>query len=63
MAGQITRLKGASRVIGSAGSPKKVAHLTGRLGFDYRDGPVLERLAPRRAMVPVAARSPETTLA
>ncbi|MET8454699.1 NADP-dependent oxidoreductase, partial [Streptomyces sp. NPDC005209] len=48
MAGQIARLKGASRVIGSAGSPKKVAHLTGKLGFDaafdYHDGPVLDRL-------------------
>ncbi|MGW7383836.1 zinc-binding dehydrogenase [Streptomyces sp. NPDC054794] len=35
-------------MIGSAGSPKKVAHLIGKLGFDaafdYRDGPVLDRL-------------------
>ncbi len=32
--GQIARLKGAGRVIGSAGSPDKVAHLTNNLGFD-----------------------------
>ncbi|WP_078947886.1 NADP-dependent oxidoreductase [Streptomyces griseus] len=48
MAGQIARLKGAGRVIGSAGSPDKVAHLTGKLGFDaafdHHDGPVLDRL-------------------
>jgi NADPH-dependent curcumin reductase CurA len=48
LAGQIARLRGAGRVIGSAGSPAKVAHATGTLGFDaafdYRDGPVLERL-------------------
>ncbi|MFF0160463.1 NADP-dependent oxidoreductase [Streptomyces sp. NPDC005263] len=48
MAGQIARLKGAGRVIGSAGSPDKVAHLTGNLGFDaafdYHEGPVLDRL-------------------
>ncbi|MER5719355.1 NADP-dependent oxidoreductase [Streptomyces sp. NPDC002132] len=48
MAGQIARLKGARRVIGSAGSADKVAHLTGKLGFDaafdHHDGPVLDRL-------------------
>lgn len=48
MAGQIARLKGAARVVGSAGSPDKVAHLTGRLGFDaafdHHDGPVVDRL-------------------
>ncbi|MFI6791644.1 NADP-dependent oxidoreductase [Nonomuraea sp. NPDC050383] len=48
MAGQIARLKGASRVIGSAGSLEKVARLTGRLGFDaafdYHDGPIVDRL-------------------
>ncbi|GAA3656141.1 NADP-dependent oxidoreductase [Nonomuraea antimicrobica] len=48
MAGQIARLKGASRVIGSAGSPEKVARLTGELGFDaafdYHDGPIVDRL-------------------
>ncbi|WP_119728047.1 NADP-dependent oxidoreductase [Thermomonospora amylolytica] len=48
MAGQIARLKGAARVIGSAGSPAKVDYLTGRLGFDaafdYHDGPVADRL-------------------
>jgi NADPH-dependent curcumin reductase CurA len=48
-AGQIARLKGASRVIGSAGSADKVAYLTERLGFDaafdYKSGPVRELLA------------------
>ncbi|MFJ9737001.1 NADP-dependent oxidoreductase [Streptomyces sp. NPDC101166] len=48
MAGQIARLKGAARVIGSAGSRDKVVHLTEKLGFDaafdYHDGPVLDRL-------------------
>lgn len=47
--GQIAKLKGAKRVIGSAGSPDKVAHLTSKLGFDaafnYRDGDVREQLA------------------
>ena len=49
MVGQIARLKGASRVIGSAGSPAKIEYLTDRLGFDaafnYRDGPVASQLA------------------
>ncbi|MGI8748006.1 MAG: NADP-dependent oxidoreductase [Deinococcus sp.] len=44
VAGQIARLKGASQVVGSAGSADKVAHLKNDLGFDaafnYRDGPV-----------------------
>ncbi|MFD4644634.1 NADP-dependent oxidoreductase [Lentzea sp. NPDC058436] len=47
--GQIARLKGASRVIGSAGSAEKVKYLTEELGFDaafnYKDGPVAEQLA------------------
>ncbi|MEU5235167.1 NADP-dependent oxidoreductase, partial [Streptomyces anulatus] len=47
--GQIARLKGASRVIGSAGSADKVKYLTEELGFDaafnYKDGPVAEQLA------------------
>ncbi|WP_424213909.1 NADP-dependent oxidoreductase [Streptomyces sp. BI20] len=47
--GQIARLKGASRVIGSAGSAEKVAALTEKYGFDaafnYKDGPVAEQLA------------------
>jgi NADPH-dependent curcumin reductase CurA len=46
--GQIAKLKGAKRVIGSAGSAKKVKHLTEKLGFDaafnYRDGNVTELL-------------------
>lgn len=49
MAGQFARLKGAKRVIGSAGTAQKVAYLTEELGFDaafnYRDGPVDEQLA------------------
>jgi NADPH-dependent curcumin reductase CurA len=49
LAGQYARRLGASRVIGSAGSPAKVAHLTGALGFDaafdYHGGPVAELLA------------------
>jgi NADPH-dependent curcumin reductase CurA len=48
IAGQIAKLRG-HRVIGSAGSPEKVAYVTGELGldaaFDYHDGPVAERLA------------------
>jgi NADPH-dependent curcumin reductase CurA len=48
IAGQIAKLKGAKRVIGSAGSAEKVRHLTERLGFDaafnYRDGNVTELL-------------------
>ncbi|NUP37655.1 MAG: NADP-dependent oxidoreductase [Streptomyces sp.] len=48
MAGQIARLLGASRVVDSAGSPGKVAHLTADLGFDaafdHHDGPIADRL-------------------
>ncbi|UVJ40646.1 NADP-dependent oxidoreductase [Arthrobacter sp. CJ23] len=47
MVGQIAKAMGASRVIGSAGSPDKVARLLD-LGFDaafnYNDAPVLEQL-------------------
>ncbi|MEV4556777.1 NADP-dependent oxidoreductase [Kitasatospora sp. NPDC049285] len=47
-AGQLARLLGARRVIGSAGTPAKTAFLTDRLGFDvafdYHDGPVRELL-------------------
>ncbi|OON76649.1 NADP-dependent oxidoreductase [Streptomyces tsukubensis] len=46
--GQIARLKGASRVIGSAGSDEKVKFLTEELGFDaafnYKNGPVADQL-------------------
>ncbi|MFD8806539.1 NADP-dependent oxidoreductase [Streptomyces sp. NPDC059597] len=46
--GQIARLKGASRVIGSAGSDEKVRLLVDEYGFDaafnYKDGPVDEQL-------------------
>lgn len=52
-AGQIARLEGASRVLGSAGSESKVAMLTERYGyddaFDYKSAPVrrqLRRAAP-----------------
>jgi NADPH-dependent curcumin reductase CurA len=52
-AGQIARLLGAARVVGSAGSPAKVALLTSRYGFDaalnYKDAPVREQLP---ALVP-----------
>ncbi|MCJ1694184.1 NADP-dependent oxidoreductase [Rathayibacter caricis] len=48
-AGQIARLLGAGRVVGSAGSAEKVALLTGKYGydaaFDYHAGPVREQLA------------------
>ncbi|HKS48404.1 MAG TPA: NADP-dependent oxidoreductase [Amycolatopsis sp.] len=47
--GQLARLKGAKRVIGSAGSEAKVKHLIDDLGFDaafnYKDGPVAAQLA------------------
>ena len=47
LVGQIAKARGASRVIGSAGSPEKVARLL-ELGFDaafnYHDGPVRELL-------------------
>lgn len=47
LVGQIAKAKGASRVIGSAGTPEKVARLL-ELGFDaafnYHDGPVREAL-------------------
>ena len=47
--GQIARLKGASRVIGSAGSDEKVKLLLEEYGFDaafnYKNGPVAEQLA------------------
>lgn len=52
-AGQIARLLGAGRVVGSAGSAEKVELLTGRYGYDaalnYKDGPVREQLP---ALVP-----------
>ncbi|MBQ0830197.1 NADP-dependent oxidoreductase [Streptomyces tagetis] len=47
-AGQIARLKGASRVVGSAGSDAKVRLLLDEYGFDaafnYKDAPVAEQL-------------------
>jgi NADPH-dependent curcumin reductase CurA len=47
--GQIAKLKGASRVIGSAGSDDKVKLLIEEYGFDaafnYKKGPVAEQLA------------------
>jgi NADPH-dependent curcumin reductase CurA len=49
LVGQLARLHGAGRVVGSAGSAAKVAHLVADLGFDaafnYKDGPVAEQLA------------------
>jgi hypothetical protein len=48
LVGQLAKLKGAKRVIGSAGSAEKVRHLVEDLGFDaafnYKDGPVAEQL-------------------
>ncbi|HEY2223358.1 NADP-dependent oxidoreductase [Actinomycetospora sp.] len=48
LVGQIAKAKGASRVVGSAGSAEKVAWLTGELGYDaafnYKDGPVRDQL-------------------
>ncbi len=50
VAGQVARRLGAAKVVGSAGSPEKVAWLRDELGFDvafdYHDGPVAEQLAP-----------------
>lgn len=47
--GQIARLLGAGRVVGSAGSPEKVRLLTEKYGYDaafnYRDGDVRGQLA------------------
>jgi NADPH-dependent curcumin reductase CurA len=47
LAGQIARIKGC-RVLGSAGSDEKVAHLTRNLGFDYafnyKQGQLLRQL-------------------
>ncbi|NNH68560.1 NADP-dependent oxidoreductase [Nocardia uniformis] len=49
VAGQIARKLGASRVIGSAGGPEKVARLVSDFGFDaaidYRAGHLTEQLA------------------
>ncbi|VVJ23990.1 Putative oxidoreductase YncB [Amycolatopsis camponoti] len=49
LVGQLAKLKGAKRVIGSAGSAEKVRHLVEDLGFDaafnYKDGPVAAQLA------------------
>ncbi|MFM9376010.1 NADP-dependent oxidoreductase, partial [Gordonia sp. VNK21] len=48
-AGQLARLLGAGRVVGSAGSAEKVALLTEKYGYDaafnYKDGDVTEQLA------------------
>jgi NADPH-dependent curcumin reductase CurA len=49
LAGLIAKARGAKKVIGSAGSQRKVDYLVGELGFDaafdYNDGPVIESLA------------------
>jgi hypothetical protein len=49
LVGQFARLRGASAVVGSAGSPEKVTWLTDELGFsaafDYHAGPVADQLA------------------
>ena len=50
IAGQLARKLGAAKVIGSAGSPEKVAWLVDELGydaaFDYHDGHPAKLLAP-----------------
>jgi NADPH-dependent curcumin reductase CurA len=47
--GQLARLHGASRVIGSAGSQQKIDHITSKYGYDvafnYKDGKVSRQLA------------------
>lgn len=47
--GRFARLLGAGRLVGSAGSPEKVRHLTEQVGydaaFDYHAGPVPDLLA------------------
>ena len=48
LVGQFARLRGAARVVGSAGSPEKLRFLTEELrfdaAFDYHDGPVRDLL-------------------
>lgn len=47
IAGQVARLRGAARVVGSAGTPGKVSHLLDLgfdAGFDYHDAPLRQRL-------------------
>ncbi|BCJ40634.1 NADP-dependent oxidoreductase [Actinoplanes ianthinogenes] len=48
VAGQVAKLRGAKRVIGSAGSAEKVRYLVDELGFDaafnYKDAPVRDQL-------------------
>lgn len=48
LVGQFAKIKGASRVVGSAGSDEKVTLLTEKYGFDaafnYKNGPVGEQL-------------------
>ncbi|MFH8992484.1 NADP-dependent oxidoreductase [Streptomyces sp. NPDC017940] len=47
--GRLARVTGAGRIVGSAGSPAKVAHLKEHVGydeaFDYHDGPAARLLA------------------
>ncbi|MEV0012802.1 NADP-dependent oxidoreductase [Streptomyces sp. NPDC047973] len=49
LAGQIAKLRGAKRVIGSTGSKEKIDFLVEELGFDaafdYHEGPVADQLA------------------
>jgi NADPH-dependent curcumin reductase CurA len=57
VAGQIARLRGASKVVGSAGSKEKVAYLIDYLGFDdafnYRDGPAKSLLREHAGKIDV----------
>jgi hypothetical protein len=47
--GQLAKLRGASRVVGSAGSAEKIALITSRYGYDaafnYKDGKISRQLA------------------
>lgn len=53
IAGQLARRRGASRVVGIAGSPEKIRYLTETLGFEYafnyRDGDLVDQV---RAAMP-----------
>lgn len=48
LAGQIARLLGAGRVVGSVGSPRKASYIVDELGYDaavdYHDEPFVDRL-------------------
>jgi NADPH-dependent curcumin reductase CurA len=57
VAGQVARLRGAGRVVGSAGSKDKVSYLVDELGFDdafnYRDGDIKSLLREHAGKIDV----------